>query len=651
MKKKWQIMMAILAVETAFCLSTQPVSAQEASTETDVETAVRTFDGEIENSVFEEKTIDETPVYCYQPSQMYTSLTSMLNRFYYYPDQPISSIDDAWKAISNNGLVQLAEENKAVVIVLSPVDGNAYSEADYNLWLDLSKKLSSTPKGEESFMSYGSPLFNKTFMTGEGSGADFITKYLAGDQVASGMIAGTLVVNGTKTPEENFYAVPSYLVNCSDTVVDFYKGINGADAEEEVNGNEDYYNSTYVMDSGYTPKRVIVSSKSADALDAEVLEDAWNSLFCRIYRQLLDHDAFTEGVESAVVMDRPYYKDMNIEFTSEEFPSAPGTLYEWIPQEAMDTMNNGTDETYPLIVVCHGNGDNPIFEAESNGWVQLADDENVIVVAGEEIWSPGFPPESGVPRYGELNADWIRNYVCKKFPVDMSRVYIAGFSIGGFETADTSAADPTLFAAAAAMAYPADGNMEIWPYDYYEHDYTSEDYDLPMMYMAGRKDGGNTMPKPGSGEQDHTVMSTQLFFNQILSFNEMDDDLIDLKDFDYDLYPGENDQEGYDDWDGTAAEYICQDLDFDKYPFYGWNVKATPNSVQDEMTTSEGITYTRNIFKNSDSFNMLEFLTMGDMGHNHYNRYAKIIWTDFFSRFTRNPDTGVLSFDGVEASK
>jgi hypothetical protein len=321
-------------------------------------------------------------------------------------------------------------------------------------------------------------------------------------------------------------------------------------------------------------------------------------------------------------------------------------------------MENGTDETYPLIVVNHGNGDHEIYEAESNGWVQLAGDERVIVVAMKDIFEAGFPPESAETRYGKENGDFIRNVICEKYPVDMSRIYIAGFSIGAFVTADTSSANADLFAAAAPMAYPADGYMQIFPYE--ENGTDAEKYDLPVMYMCGRSDSGNTMVNPQDSEAAR-VMSTQLFFNQILTFNEMTDQLIDLVDFDYDWYPGEGDAKtdretgevtgGYDFWDGTAAQYITQNLDFDAYPFYGFDVTAIPNTSQDVQTTGEGIEYERNIFYNEEDWPMLEFLVMGDMGHNHYNRYAQIIWNDLFSHYTRDPETGVLSYDGVEATK
>jgi hypothetical protein len=318
-------------------------------------------------------------------------------------------------------------------------------------------------------------------------------------------------------------------------------------------------------------------------------------------------------------------------------------------------MKNNTGETYPLIVVYHGNGDHEIYEAESNGWVTLAGGIRAIVVAPFDNYELGMPPESAAHRYGPENAAFIRDVICEKYPVDMSRIYAAGFSIGGFTVAETAAADPSLFAAAAAEAYPADGYMEIFPYNEYGGDADAAAYDLPFVYHAGTSDSGNSMPHPADSKKPR-VLSAQLFFNQILTFNNMTDQLIDLEDFDYDLYPGEGDARrnwktgeitgGYDWWDGTAAQYITQNLDFDAYPYYGYDFTAIPNTARATAQTPEGIEYTKNTWYNNEGNPMLLHMVMGDMGHNHYTRYAQIIWDEMFSKYSRDPETKALIYTG-----
>ena len=286
-------------------------------------------------------------------------------------------------------------------------------------------------------------------------------------------------------------------------------------------------------------------------------------------------------------------------------------------------------------------------------WITLAGEIRAIVVAPRDNYELGMPPEAAEIRYGRENADFIRSVICEKYPVDTSRIYAVGFSIGGFTVAETAAADPGLFAAVACEAYPADGYMEIFPYNEYGGDADAEAYDLPVVYHAGTSDRGNSMVNPADAEAAR-VLSAQLMFNQILTFNDMTDQLIDLVDFDYDLYPGEGDARtdrdtgevtgGYDDWDGTAAQYICQNLDFDACPYYGYDFAAIPNTARVEASTPEGIEYTENFWYNEAGHPMLLHMVMGDMGHNHYTRYAQIIWDELFCHYTRNAETGELNY-------
>ena len=660
---------AVVSLLLAASLSVYAAEAEETETEEAVYGITDGFSYESEvpdNALFVQLDWLDSAVYSYTPSELYDPITSMMPVFYVYGDEPLENIDDAWLKLKESGLYDLAEQEKAAVFFINPLNGATYTSDDYEQTLNLSLALSGGtggPPGEtgldfEYTLPYDSIILKKLYVLGEGQGADFVSQYLTND-VFSGMVSANVLIGASEVPEETNYAIPAYLINCSDEVVSFYQEINETDAEDTVDDMTVYYNSGYVMDSGYTPKRVIIGDADITELDADTTNEAWNVLLRRVWNDILVNDYFQEGVEGGVVADRPVVEELNLTFNEITGEEAEGTgqtrWYEWVPNEVYETMENGTDETYPLICVMHGNGDHEIYEAESNGWVQLAGDERVIVVAMKDIFEASAPPEKAENRYGEENAAFIRDVICEKYPVDMSRIYIAGFSIGGFVTADTSSAAPELFAAAAPMAYPADGYMQIFPYEANGTDAAA--YDMPIMYMCGRGDQGNTMENPTDSDGDR-VMAAQLFFNQVLTFNEMTDQLIDLVDFDYDWFPGEQDERdggsivgSYDFWDGTAASYITQNLDFDTYPFYGFDVTAIPNTSQDTQVTGEGIEYERNIFYNEEGWPMLEFLVMGDMGHNHYNRYAQIIWNDLFSHYSRDPETGVLSYDGVEATK
>ncbi len=667
MKTRKNLLLKASVLGAALCLASLTALAWDAADEEEEEVYYGSTEGfsyeeEVpENALFVELDWLDADVYAYTPSETYDPITSMMQVLYVYPDTPLEDMDDAWTTLKESGLYDLAEEKQAVVFYINPVDGEAYSEADYEQVLNLSMALSGNEVDFDYAFPYNSFILKKLFVIGEGSGADFVCNYLTND-IFSGMVAAEVLIDGESAPAETNYAIPAYLINCSDEVIAFYESINETDAEDTLGDAEVYYNSSYVMDSGYTPKRVIVAQSDADSLDSEIVQTVWDDLLQRVWNDILLENYFIEGVEGGVVTDRPVAEELDLTFLEFSGEDAEGTTqtrwYEWVPNEVFETMENGTDETYPLIVVMHGGNDHEIYEAESNGWVQLAGEERLIVVAMKDIDRWGMPPESSDTRLGKENSDFIRDVICEKYPVDMSRIYIAGFSGGAFVTADTAAAAPDLFAAAAPIAYPGDGDMQIFPYDVYGSD--PDQYDMPIFYACGRQDHGNTMPNPTDSEADR-VMSAQLFFNQVMTFNEMYDQLIDLVDFDYDWYPGENDAQtdretgevtgGYDFWDGTASSYIAQNLDFEAYPFYGFDILSLPNTTQDIQSTGEGIEYERNIYYNEEGWPMIEHLVMGDMGHNHYNRYARIIWDDLFSHYSRDPETGVLYYDGVAATK
>lgn|GEM_PF-2960494 len=611
----------------------------------------------------------ESDVYGYTPSELYDPISGVMPVFYVFTDEPLADINAAWAKLNESGLKDLAEETKADVFFFNPADGASYGEADVEAVTKFSKALAGTRNLDYAYaFPHASVQLKNLYVIGEGKGADFAASYLTND-VYSGMVAGNLLIGGSTAGEKN-YAIPAYLVNCQDSVVEFYKAINGTDAEESVDGRTVYLNSSYVMDSGYTPKRVVIGTEDASALTPELAEEAWQVLFRRVWNNPIVYSYFTEGVEAGDVADHAIPEELGLRFFEITGEEAEGTSqsrwYEWVPEEVFDTIENGTGETYPLIVVNHGNGDHELYEADSNGWVQLAGDERLIVVAMKDIFTPAMPPESGSPRFGKENAAFIRDVICEKYPVDMSRIYITGFSIGAFVTADTAAAAPDLFAAAAPMAYPADGYMQIFPYDEYGSD--AEKYDMPFINMNGTADRGNTMSNPGLetpanafNDPNPRVYSKQLLLNQIMAFNEMEESMIDLVDFEYDWFPGENDAAtdrqtgevtgGYDFWDGTAAQYITQNLDFDAYPYYGFDFASLPNTTEDTFTTPEGVEVTRYTIANEEGWPMVVEMKMGDMGHNHYGRYARILWDNFFSHYSRNPETGALSYDGVEAAK
>lgn len=114
------------------------------------------------------------------------------------------------------------------------------------------------------------------------------------------------------------------------------------------------------------------------------------------------------------------------------------------------------ERKYPLLFVMHGHG-NPIILTEGYGFTHVAAREELIVII----------PEDETPE----NMDKLFAYAKEHYPVDWSRVYMVGYSLGGYMTARHAMRWPERFAAigtggmlfANGWAVPQVQAGQLWP--------------------------------------------------------------------------------------------------------------------------------------------------------------------------------------------
>lgn len=96
------------------------------------------------------------------------------------------------------------------------------------------------------------------------------------------------------------------------------------------------------------------------------------------------------------------------------------------------------DKKYPVIFVLHGN-DNPIFIAETYGYTEVAAEQECIVVCP---WADNN---------AAIDTEFFRilEELREQYPIDESRLYLAGFSAGGTAAQNLTKQHPELFAALA----------------------------------------------------------------------------------------------------------------------------------------------------------------------------------------------------------
>lgn len=126
----------------------------------------------------------------------------------------------------------------------------------------------------------------------------------------------------------------------------------------------------------------------------------------------------------------------------------------YLPKSYVDAPSNG--KLYPLLFVMHGSG-NPIYLAETYGYTHIAAREELIVII----------PEDETPE----NMEKLFAYARENYPVDWTRVYMVGYSLGGYMTQRHALRWPERFAAVGAggmlfangYAVPQVQAGKLWP--------------------------------------------------------------------------------------------------------------------------------------------------------------------------------------------
>jgi predicted peptidase len=152
----------------------------------------------------------------------------------------------------------------------------------------------------------------------------------------------------------------------------------------------------------------------------------------------------------------------------------------------------GTTRRWPLVVFLHGAGECG-QNLELVRQVGLAKRIEQGFRPGFVLVSPQCPASSA---WDPKTITELMEHICTTMPIDRDRVYLTGFSMGGFGTWQTACYNPSLFAAIAPLAGGGDVNqaerlakVPIWAF------HGAEDKVVPLaaskdMVEAVRKCGG-----------------------------------------------------------------------------------------------------------------------------------------------------------------
>ncbi len=526
--------------------------------------------------------IEGSRFFLYTPTELYNPSAMMTPVIYVFPDKEYATKDDAFAALQAAGLIDIAENEKGVIIAVNPL-GETWAKADVDVYEAIEVDTYFARRGGGP---HGVTQHNLQYVIGEGAGATFINQCLSQD---CKRIAGALTFGGEYTFAYQLYHMPAYIVSGDEGAIEFYKGTNHTDAEKTENAKTIYYNTINPV------QQVVVSDAQATSLDADIIADCWNTMFRYTTRLSLPTSAFSfaypkYNTADFTLMSRPNYEAAGMQVIRhggnplwENDESA--CWYEFVPAAA---QNAAEGETFPLLLVLHGANNHPIFEAESNGWAQLAIDHNLIAV------SPS------APAFGVSDADitalfGLIDYMIDKYPIDISRVYVVGFSMGAMNTLSLVGTHPEVFAAASPMAAPFYNGLGIDPaaFDY--------DIDVPLCILGNQFDENNA---------DTGILTNSykypLSFNDFAALNEIPP------------YEGE--------------------IDIVKYPYWGIPFQDTARYMN-----KAGFPHNVGYWYDADGVPMVCSIMVEDLTHNHFVEDAEVIWR-WMQNFSRDPETKAIIY-------
>lgn len=537
-----------------------------------------------------------------------------------FAEKSFQNKDAALKYLKDLGLVNIVNQAIGSVILVTPSDAKAgFTANDQKYYYALQTAMFAQKANERAgnTTTYYSDAeyfggFGYTYVIGIDGGATFLNNYIAGTLDYISRIAGMLLINGKMENIRNVAAlVPVFLVNTSDAIVEKYKKVNDADASTNESGLETWYNQAF-------PLKKVVVARDAKPDAATYIRDAYFNLFIKAMRvpvlkpglhsastpfqnhgldqapySLCERNALINGVtlNGIHLVRRTEERFNDLKTMAGEYLQ---TWFEYLPEEVLN--NAAPAGTVPLILAMHGSGDDPRSFVDEIGLLALAGSERLAVIAPEHQYI--FWTQQGNKYIEGIECEILPRFVrhiLKTYPaLDPSRVYVTGYSMGGFATTKAINGDPSVFAAAVPMAGMGyTGTPEqVAQFD---------KVDLPIMFMTSTYDLNGPFD-PTSG----TIGSA--FKTQIALFLG---------------YNGMKKMDAY---------------DFNAYPVAGFKADRIEN-----ITLNNEYKNTSWYINNANGIPMIALSVTEGLVHALYPEYGRVMW-NFAKHYSRNQQTGSIQY-------
>ena len=484
--------------------------------------------------------------------------------FFIYPDARLDK-EGAEKLLADLDIQPLLDANYGTAMVINPT-GDKYTEADFEVF-------------EKLFNMFRGPGNLK--VVGLGGGATFVNQVIA--PRAGNQIADILTVDGK--PGKEAKPVPAYVAGKGAAKV--AKAYQKALREDE-------------------PLLQVVVNPDAKASLKTILEDAWKQVLGRNYRYNNYQHTHYEGAklgEYGSYELEPYLdcEALGMKRIIVEQPTGKDTKWLWYEYWPQELLEGAPEKSIPVMVLLHGNMNDPRTQAETSGFIQIAAEDRFFVVEME--WQ-------GSPNYQAMGHDGIETVLfqlLEKYPqLDPSRVYGEGLSAGSITATALGIKKSHLFAAVGGHSGGIFGGSFMG--------YSTLD---ALWAEATQKRGAVEVPYC-------SVFGTK---DNVVPYMSPDN------------WKGNNYLNAWNTYEQMNGMEVASEMDFSVDPVFGQVLKDR-ESIQ--TAKGDGITVETGVLYKGD-VPMIKLVAVMDYGHWNFQPTARIMW-DFFRQFRRDPQTKKLIY-------
>ncbi|MGN1182951.1 MAG: prolyl oligopeptidase family serine peptidase, partial [Faecalibacillus sp.] len=412
-------------------------------------------------------------------------------------------------------------------------------------------------------------------------------------------IAGVMTYGGVEGTQPK-YSVPTYVSQSSQEVVNAYKKANNA-TQKQTNGSIDTYKN---LNNEYE----IVVNQNGDETLASAFQNAWKNVFSKngrigniggtFYSMPASKERKYEYTDYVNIKEEGFVR--NVVVTDLNGNGKNNLWYEYLPESTI----NASKGSVPVIVLLHGNGNDPRTQFETSGFARVAKENGIILIEPEwqgTLLKGKFEAMTTTDSSTEDN-DIIKmiEKVKEKYPqIDASRIYVEGLSRGGLNSLGLGLTQSKIFAAVGVHSAGARNTEETNTLDSLQGfvDKNKDLIDMPLYITVGDKDHNPFVPFYGE-KADLSV------YNAVKLYGELND--IQIPDI--------------------------NELNSKYNEYFGMNLRNYGSISNDGsceivggvLTNDKGVSISLNVVK--------------EWGHWNYEANAQLMW-NFFKQYKRDLST------------